>query len=146
MYRFSRMLAASCLALVLSSCTVPGEVRLDDAASIEGTGKARIKTESDHNHTILNGLDQRVYLTNIDGHSLWRLGSNSDFPEAMVVEPGRHTIMVRYNHYNQFANGRLWWVAEKEHEYIVRRQASGYAVRLWIEDLATHRPVGGIAP
>ncbi len=146
MFRFSCLLATGCLALVLSGCTTVGEVRLDDSASLAGTGKARIKTESDHKHAILGGLDRRVYIMNVDGRSLWRMGNSSDFPEAMLVDPGRHTIMVRFDHFNQYANGRLWWIAESEHEYLVRREVSGYAVRLWIEDVATHLPVGGIAP
>lgn len=146
MFRFSRILAPLCLAVVLSNCTTTGEVRLDDKTSMAGTGKAKIKTESDHNHTLFPGLDQRVYIANLDGRSLYRLSTTTDYPEAMLVDPGRHTITVRYNYYNGYAFGRIWWDAEKEHEYIVRRELSGYAVRFWIEDVATHRPVGGIAP
>ena len=143
---FARVLAVLCLASLMTACTTTGEVLLGNPASLAGTGKAKITTDSEHDHTILAGLDRRIYITSLDGKSLFRLGATSDYPEGMLLDPGRHEISIRFLHFNTFANGRLWFVAEREKSYIVRKQMENYSVRLWIEDMLTGRPVGGIVP
>ncbi|OYY42395.1 MAG: hypothetical protein B7Y56_13370 [Gallionellales bacterium 35-53-114] len=69
---------------------------------------------------------------------------NSDFPEAMLVDPGRHSMRVEYNYYQSTAHANLWLDAQAEKKYIIRCKVNGNFVLFWIEEEATGQRVGGV--
>lgn len=117
----------------------------------EATAKselAYLKCDSQHNHDLLGGLDQRLYISKIDNEGtfsfFYSIISNQMFPESAYVLPGRHYISINYRNLNWYANGQLWLDAEKGETYIVRKAMKNYEIRFWIENERTGKLVGGI--
>jgi hypothetical protein len=139
--------------MLMSGCTSKGEVRLDEEVALVGTGKALLKTDSENNHRFAVLLDQRVFITQLDGKNMYRMGSTTDYPQALLIEPGKHSVAARYLNntagsvWVTFANSLLTFDAEAEKRYVIRKEIVGGSIRFWIEDMATGdvvaRPVIG---
>ncbi|TMP38587.1 hypothetical protein [Pseudoalteromonas rubra] len=105
---------------------------------------AVIKTETEKEHTLLTGLDQRVVIKSLNGEMLALPGNISPAPDVLNVNKGVHTIEVQYRHKNTFANGCVWVDAKAGSSYLIRRKVVDYAVTFWIENTDTNEVVGGI--
>jgi len=135
------------LIVMLTACaSIVGEVDPTKEISLEGTGKALVFADSDNTHVsaLTRGKNNHDFITRLDGKGLHRLGGRADFPEALLVEPGRHNISVMYQYYQLTANADLWFDAQAEKSYIIRSKTSGMTIYFWIEDQATGQKVGGI--
>ena len=130
--------------ILMSSCVSKGEVSAKSVVSLSGTGKARITGDTERAHGMLRGFDQQVGITSLDGKSLFRMGWDTDFPESLIITPGKHVIGVRYMYMNAYANGTIWLDAESEKSYIIRKQPHNYSVSFWVEETDTGKRVGGI--
>ncbi|WP_457097786.1 hypothetical protein [Lysobacter sp. P5_B9] len=97
-------------------------------------------------------LDRKVFITQLDGKSLYRMGWTTEYPEAMRIWPGTHSIGVRYLHSSMggpvvnYANALLTLDAKAESKYIVRKLIVGGSIRFWIEDMDTGEVVGSELP
>ena len=103
-----------------------------------------IRCDSEHAHGMWRGLDEAVWITNIDGKTTLKTLSVHP-PEEAWVEPGRRYLEVRYTHRGGSAEGKLWLEAQPGKTYIVRKKIEGYGVRFWIEDKETGKVVSGRA-
>jgi hypothetical protein len=133
--------------LGLCGCASP-RTYTQPGASGEHGRSAKVICESDHTHSILQGLNQKVFIAAIDGKTTSTLtGALTDtepFAEIAYVTPGRHYLDLKYSHLNHFAWGKVWFDAEAGGNYIVRRKIEGYSVMLWVQDQQSGKPVGGI--
>lgn len=131
-----------CAALLIScGTTQPYRVPGTD----ESTATIRVYTESDRNHTVFAGLDQRLYIKAIDEKStVNQLCIQNCAPTEAFVTPGRHNLDLMYAVGNTYANGSIYFDAELGKTYFVRRQTNGYGVRFWVEEVETKKVVGGI--
>lgn len=127
----------------LSACVSKGEVNPQKELVLTGTGQARITGNSTHNHEVLRGYDRLVMITSLDEESMYRWGWTTEYPESLLISPGKHTIGVQFRTGYSLAQGKLWFVAESEKSYIVRTEAKGYGISFWIEDMASGNTVGG---
>jgi hypothetical protein len=72
----------------------------------------------------------------------------TDYPEAMLGSPSRHTIRVLFTSQGYNSAAELWFVAESEKTYILRKQIDGELqggspIKFWVDDEATGKAVGG---
>ena len=108
----------------------------------------KISCDSDHAHSMLMGLDHRVFIAAVDGKSTFTMAGMLSSPlpyiESAEVVPGRHYLDLRYAYTNLRASGKVWFDAESGHAYIVRKQTSGYDIKFWVEDVGTGKVVGGL--
>lgn len=72
------------------------------------------------------------------------LFNGNKWAASASVLPGKHTIRARYDIGNSFSLSDLWWVADAGAIYILKAQAVGYGVQMWIEDERNGQIVGGI--
>lgn len=127
--------------LILSGCTSLGEVGLDDKVALAGTNKALLKTDSENKHKFMVLLDERVFITHLDGKYLQRMGKTTNYPEALLIDPGEHVVQVRFMNnegpttFVSYANAKFIFEAKAEKTYIVRHENIGDRVRFWMEDL-----------
>jgi len=148
MLHYARAILIVFMLLLMSSCTSVGEVRLDDKVDLKGTGKALLKTDSENNHKLFVLFDERIFITRLDSKNLYRMGSTTEYPQALLIEPGEHTVNVQYLHALQgtttrvYANAQLTFYAKLEGSYIVRKKIVGNRVGFWIEDINTNEAIG----
>jgi hypothetical protein len=136
-------LAIICIAL--AGCSTAPTIYTQPGATEKSV---KIACESESDHTILTGLNQKVFIAAIDGkstHSIaGELVGRNQYAEAAYLKPGRHYLDIEYLHMNSFAYGHVWFDAEAGKAYVVRRKIKGYEVYFWIEELRTGKIVGGI--
>ena len=145
--RLSTVLAVAGISFLVAGCATP-RTFTEQGASREASQGAKITCESEHTHTILNGLNQKVFIAAIDGKSTYTIGGSltdtEPYAEAAYVKPGRHYLDLKYRYFDSFASGKVWFDAEAGGSYIIRRKVKGYAIVFWVEDLGTGKVVGGI--
>lgn len=130
--------------MLLSACASKGEVNPQKEIALTGTGQARITGNSTHNHEFLRGYDRLVMITSLDEESMYRWGWTTEYPESLLISPGKHTIGVQFRTTYGLATGKLWFEAESEKTYIIRTKAQGYGISFWIEDMASGNTIGGV--
>lgn len=145
MNRMKYILISTVTPIVLGCATVPpykayqGEKKPSELAVIQ--------CDSEHTSNMFVALDERLYISKIDGKSTFNLmhalSANQEYPEQASVEPGRRYLELRYQG-RGYAKMDLWLDAEAGKIYIVRKKAGGGKVRLWIEEKETGKVVGGI--
>ena len=69
------LLMSMFLAFVAAGCAVHGEVDPTKPISLQGTGKGLLTTDNERQHTVRVGADQRIWLTALNGKSLFRMGA-----------------------------------------------------------------------
>lgn len=136
--------AILCTALLLSACVATGEVNPKKVIDLSGTGKVRITTDAEPDKGTYKGFTHQIGITHLNGKSLWRMGVDNDFPESLLVSPGRIQLRVRYIYFSTFADGVLWLDAEPEKEYIIKKTAAKYSVKFYLEEKDTGKIVGGV--
>lgn len=132
------------IVFTMSSCVSEGEVKAASIIPLSGTGMARITGDSERAHGLMRNFDQQVGISSLDGKSLFRMGWDTDFPESLLITPGKHQIGVRYMYMNAYANGTIWLDAEAEKSYIIRKKAHNYSVSFWAEESDTGKRVGSV--
>ncbi|WP_413662314.1 hypothetical protein ACG1BZ_13780 [Microbulbifer sp. CNSA002] len=142
-----RVLFVTYVFILVTGCTVVGEVDPAKDISLTHTGKALLKTDSEYNNKVLVGFDQRINITGLDGKSLYRMGLFTDYPTALIIEPGKHEIEVKFKVTPLYAFSKLSFFAEKEETYIIRKEMDeglgvGKPIRFWIENAKTNEIVG----
>ena len=137
-----RLTLLAVLSALIAGCATIAEPELP-TSSVD-SGRARISGDSETAHKFWKGLDQRVFITKLDGKSQFRLSLTSDYPQTVIVVPGRHYLDVQYRLFNMFANGKLWLDAEAGKSYLIKKKQRQYAVSLWIEEADSGRVVGGV--
>jgi hypothetical protein len=105
----------------------------------------KVACESEMTHTVLMGLNQKLFITHIDGKSTSKLLTlGPAFPEAAEVAPGRRYLGLMYGQLNTSARGQVWFDAEPGKSYLVRKALKQYSVFFWVEEVGTGKVVGGI--
>lgn len=69
--------------------------------------------------------------------------SSSRGAQAVYLLPGKHTLRLRYRGHGNAVTANLWLVAEAGGNYIVKAAQTGDGMKIWIEDEATGKQVGG---
>jgi hypothetical protein len=132
------------LLLLTVGCTGPW-IYTDPKLAGSPVPAVKIACESEQTHTVLQGLNAKLYITAINGKSTRRwLTLDTNFPEAAEVAPGRHYLDLMYGKLNSVAHGKVWFDAEEGKHYIARKALRGYSVFFWIEEAGTGKAVGGI--
>ncbi|MDR7098881.1 hypothetical protein J2X04_001228 [Lysobacter niabensis] len=88
-------------------------------------------------------------ITTIDGKSVgnqWRIDKVVD---EILFKPGKHHVVYLYVNGNSYGFSHLWFVAEPGKTYASRGEmrSTGFGTgtyRIWIEDVQTGAPVGGL--
>lgn len=142
-----KFLLFSITCLTLYGCASP-RIYTQEGLSLERDNPAKIACDSERNHKVLLGLNRKLYITAIDGESTLTWSSTfSDvrpYAEAAYLKPGRHYLDLVFTFLNSDAHGTVWFDAEAGGSYLVRWKMSGYGVSTWVEDLNTHKVIGGV--
>jgi hypothetical protein len=86
-----------------------------------------------------------VELVQLDGkYTKFDLLGYATQPLSLQLTPGRHTVDVMFRDGTLYSNGKFWLDAEANKTYTARFSRQGGGLRMWLEDAATHEPVGGI--
>jgi hypothetical protein len=129
---------------ILSACVATGEVNPKNDINLVGTGKVRITTDAEPEKGTYKGFTHQIGITHLNGKSLWRMGVDNDFPESLLISPGKIQLRVRYIYFSTYADGVLWLEAEPEKEYFIKKVAEKYSVNFYIEEKDTGKIVGGV--
>ena len=130
-----------CLAMLLLplmvGCASVAVYRAYEDPSLSVEKVAKIVGIKKGTHVIFAGLNEQVGIHEVDGEPTFSFWSSSldPVPKEVYVLPGKHEILVRYDHMGNFAWGRLSLDAEAGKTYVIRMasEASGY--RFWIENI-----------
>ena len=131
--------------ILMAGCaTAPADFHAYSGATKPTSETARISTDSQIEHKVMVGLDDRIYVTAVDQRptegNAWE-----KYPRLVYVLPGtRHLDLVWGNGF-VIAHGCLTVLAEAGHNYIIRQERQGDRVLLWADDEATNQSVTGIA-
>ena len=135
------------LSAVLCGCASP-RTFVQPAAAVDRDKSALVTCESEHGHTVLQGLNQKVFIAAIDNKSTFTMNGfltdTAPYAESAYVTPGRHYLTLQYNHMNVYARAIVWFDANAGESYLVRRRIEGYSVMFWVEEANTGKIVGGI--
>jgi hypothetical protein len=88
--------------------------------------------------TLVRGpSDGKITIERIDGRH---------FPGTSTAHllPGRHSVTILHTRYPYYRHAALWFEAEAGHAYQARAEFRQRIFRIWIEDLESGAPVGGI--
>ena len=134
---------------------------LASSPSLAAVCKLKKQHFADANTAVLNGelrgytiesglfkgrtLHTCVELIQLDGkYTNFDLLGYATQPLSLQLTPGRHTVDVMFRDGTLYSNGKFWLDAEANRTYTARFSREGGGLRMWIEDAATHEPVGGI--
>ena len=99
--------------------------------SILKDNSAYLKADSEHAHGIFQALDQRLYITSINGIAA------GDFfkwyPEDALINSGLTEVEVDYFYGQISSEGCVKFLAKKDERYIIRKQLDGWKVKYWVE-------------
>jgi hypothetical protein len=137
--------------LVLSGCaTAPAAFHAYSGTRRAPAETARITTDSQREHEVLIGLDDRIYITAVNGRNtegnVWE-----KHPRTVYVLPGTHTLDLVWGNGFVIGHGCLEIPTEAGRSYIVRQYyPDKQAVRdrkvyLWAEDQESKQSVTGTA-
>jgi hypothetical protein len=129
------------LCLSLCGCFTPWTYT-QDGAQTQGEKAIKVICQSEHNHSVFNGLDHRLYILDIDGTQTPK-ANELLYPESAYVAPGRHEVEIQSATSFSVATGRVWFVAEAGKSYMIHQTPQGNGVVFWTEELGTGKVVGG---
>jgi hypothetical protein len=144
-----KVVITSVAAVLLAACAAEPR-QIYSGARLSPEKEVRITTESEQSHGALApGFDRKIYLVKINGQSLTDgkalIGGQMDpYPIEAYALPGRIDLDIRYRYLNRAADGKLWFDGEAGKEYRVRYRIDGYKLLLWVEDVTSGKPVGGV--
>ena len=137
--------------LVLSGCaTAPADFHAYSGTRRASAETARITTDSQLEHEVLIGLDDRIYITAVNGRdtegNAWE-----KYPRTVYVLPGTHTLDLVWGNGFIVGRGCLEIPTEAGRSYIVRQyypdkqSVRDRKVYLWAEDQDSKQSVTGTA-
>jgi hypothetical protein len=137
--------------VALSGCaTTPTAFHAYSGPQRSASETARITTDSQQEHEILIGLDDRIYVTAVDGRdtegNAWER-----YPHTVYVLPGNRTLDLVWGNGFVVGRGCLTIPTEAGRNYVIRQYLPEHQdvrnkkVFLWAEDLATNQSVTGTA-
>jgi hypothetical protein len=92
------------------------------------------------------GLPPRIQFTFVDGKSTRTFGEHlflkDEGPTEVMVQPGRHVVMVKYTAGMSFLMEKYSLECAPGDAYIAKARVEGYRGKVWLEDTRTGRPVG----
>jgi sugar lactone lactonase YvrE len=131
--------------LLLSGCaTAPADFHAYGGTRKPSSETARITTDSQLEHKVLVGLDDRIYVTAVDGRAT-EGNAWEKYPRTVYVLPGSRKLDMVWGNGFVIANGCLTLPTEAGHNYIIRQDVRDKKVYLWAEDQATSQSVTGTA-
>lgn len=134
------------MAACLAGCGINPVAKMYAGPERPDTEIARIKGVEYGDHTFWRGLNHNVRILEVDGVEVPMppLAENVGV-EEVVVEPGKHVLLLEYTHKLVSAHVSLWLVAEAGKTYTAKAAGfTGYKVAMVLVDDATQQPVGGI--
>lgn len=140
-----RSLFIACV-LLCSACGVPAPYQAYPGPQLAPDQHAQITGMIETDHAILQGLNEVVVITCVDGVSTHKpfTMAGSAYPSVAFVTPGRHYVGIMWGYRSTYATGALWLDAEAGRTYRINRSAQREGIQLWLSDTSTGRPVGGI--
>lgn len=116
---------------------VPSEI-----VNVEESEIAIIRTDSAHKDVIFKGLDQRLYISSVNGQrTIGRLSLKS-YPDISKIPSGRNTIGLYYIHGKLYRYSCVTFIAEKGKAYTAHKKAGTLKIDYWITDNTTKKIVG----
>jgi hypothetical protein len=92
---------------------------------------AFVQADTEKDHGIFIAFDERLYITNINGESTYRLMEDGH-AESAYVKPGRNEIKVSYFHHNISSYGCVSFVAEPNQKYLIKKKRDNMKVYFWV--------------
>ena len=137
--------------VVISGCaTAPPDFHAYEGPRRAPAEMARITTDSQRKHEVLIGLDDRIYITAVNGRdtegNAWE-----KFPRTVYVLPGTHRLNLVWGNGFVVGRGCLDVPTQAGGRYIIRQffpadqPVRDRRVYLWAEDLDSRQSVTGTA-
>ena len=126
------------LVMLLSACTAMAPVHMYDGQPHALSDLALVRAEGDHEHTVLQGLDARMYITSVDGKDTYQFfGGMWNHPDVVYVLPGPHHYRLLWNQLGTIANPQVSFVAAAGRRYLIHKVEHRAHVSVWVEDTTT---------
>ena len=130
------------LVILLIGCDSTDVFVPDAIVNVEESKTATIETDSAHRNSILKGLDQRLYISSVNGQrTVGRLSLRS-YPDISKIPLGRNIIGLYYIHGRIYRNGCVTFIAEKGETYTAHKKVGTFKIDYWVTDNATKKVVG----
>jgi|GEM_PF-3335451 len=131
--------------LLAAGCTAP-PVRAYKGPERPACDIATLRGELETKHKFLVGINKRVQILKVDKKTTYNIldALVNAPPKTVQLLPGKHDVFLKFEQYDRFAYGKVWFIALAGRSYRVKSETRGYGVCFWIEDEATGLPVGGI--
>ncbi len=125
--------------LAISGCGVP---KVNMHKEVEANKQAVIQVEEREQ------ARGQLTIAQVDGKEtvglLSRLFNGGNYAGEVSVLSGKHRIIARIVHFNSYAWGYLWLVADSGETYIVKARTEGYHTKMWLENARNGQKVGGV--
>ena len=100
---------------------------------------AYLKADSEHAHGIFVGLDERLYIHEINGAAAGDFIKG--YPEDAKIIAGENEVKVEYWHGQVSSNGCVKFSAEAGNTYIIKKKREGMSVYYWVVKEGTETPI-----
>jgi hypothetical protein len=127
--------------ILLIGCRSPDVFVPDAIINIEKSEIAIIRTDSAHEHGIFVGLDQRLYISSVNGQKTTSMLSFKSYPDASKIPLGKNIIGLYYVQMKTRLNGCVTFIAEKGRTYTAQKKVSMFKINYWVTDDTTEKIV-----
>lgn len=100
---------------------------------------AYLKADSERAHGIFAGLDERLYIHEINGEAAGDFIKG--YPEGAKIIEGLNEVKVEYWHSMITSNGCVKFNAEAGNTYIIRKKRDGMSVYYWVVLEGSEKPI-----
>jgi hypothetical protein len=139
-----KKITISALCLFILGCQSTSDVYtpkfLANAANSETTV---LKADSEHAHGIFVALDERLYISSINGESTFEFFTMrmSEYPEVVKIPLGQNEIGLRFSQGQIYSDGCVKFIAERDKTYMAKKKKEGRKVAFWVIEEGTNNTV-----
>ncbi|CAM4298950.1 hypothetical protein [Pseudoalteromonas byunsanensis] len=110
-----------------------------EVKGLNSENSAYLKADSEHEHGIFVGLDERLYIHEINGVAAGDFIKG--YPEDAKILQGENEVKVEYWHSQISSNGCVKFFAEAGNTYIIRKKREGMSVYYWVVKEGSEKPI-----
>lgn len=129
------VLGIAALILLLSGCASTTY----EMKGLSVDNAAYLKADSERAHGIFAGLDERLYIHEINGEAAGDFIKG--YPESAKIIAGLNEVKVEYWHSMITSNGCVKFNAEAGNTYIIRKKRDGMSVYYWVVLEGSETPI-----
>jgi hypothetical protein len=127
--------------MLLTGCKSTYVYTLDSLEANPSIKTTILTADSEYEHGILIGLDEKLHITSINGESTHNFVNFSGHPEIARIPIGENKIGLRFSHAVGVGKACVLFTAEEGKTYTATKSREGRMVSYWVIEDETQKMV-----